>query len=58
MSKLTFFLLAAISFALTTLVVGIRGVGDWEAYEFVLVYFLLVSALWGTYRHRVRPATE
>ena len=58
MSKAMFFFLAAISFAVTTLVIGIRGVEDWKPLEFALVYYLLVSALWSTYRHRVRPATE
>ena len=57
MSKATFAILTALGFAVATLAIGIRGVENWEPYEFSFYYVLLGCAAYSVYRRRFLEPT-
>lgn len=57
MSKTTFAVLTTLGFAVATLAIGIRGVEEWEPYEFSLYYVMLAWAAHEVYRRHVVAPT-
>ena len=57
MSKATFVVLTTLAFGVATLAIGIRGVENWEPYEFSFYYLMLGWAAYEVYRRRVSTPT-
>ncbi|WP_179299409.1 hypothetical protein [Rubrivirga marina] len=57
MSKATFALLTTVGFVVATLAIGIRGVENWEPYEFSFYYLMLGWAAHEVYRRRFSAST-
>ena len=53
MSKATFAVLTLLAFGVATLAIGIRGVENWEPYEFSFYYLMLGWAAHEMYRRHV-----